>query len=272
MSNNNYNEDVIVYSAKNVQDLLYLAKAYSDLCVVGGCTYINSLPQKTVSIRQIPELSLIECHERFVNFGPGVTLNEILNINKNRLPATLYEAVSSVSNPFVRNLATLGGNICAKEKKLTLYAPLLAMDSILKIRNQEGMQNIPMSKYTQIPSGNILINIKVPIEDWDVTVFRKLGSDNIKDPTSASYCFLASMEKDILVDIRIAFAGVRAFRNRELEDKLIGFRLPISTAAIADFISDAGEKFDQAFDGIEYSPILKQQFLNLTQYSIHQLT
>lgn len=282
------NKEHIVYSAKGLSDLLFLTQNYSNISVVGGCTYLETIPDSFVSIRNIPELSFIDKHERFINIGPSVTLNEILSYGKNRLPLALYEAASTIADPFVRNLATIGGNILAQGKKLTLFAPLLAMDSVLKFRDQDGSQNILLSKFDGIPrskvkdNGNIrskvmpkqkiLVNIKIPIEDWSVSIFRKLGSDNIYSETAASFCFLASTEKDILNDIRIAFAGVPVFRSRELENKLIGMRLPLTDELITSFTKTAGEMFDKTMQGVQYNPILRMQFINLVEYSIHQLS
>ena len=153
--------------------------------------------------------------------------------------------------------------------------------SVLKFRDQDGSQNILLSKFDGIPrskvkdNGNIrskvmpkqkiLVNIKIPIEDWSVSIFRKLGSDNIYSETAASFCFLASTEKDILNDIRIAFAGVPVFRSRELENKLIGMRLPLTDELITSFTKTAGEMFDKTMQGVQYNPILRMQFINLVE-------
>ena len=86
MTNNNE----IIYSAKNVNDILFHKKTVNNLVIVGGSTYLDELPEKSLSIRNIPELSQISKHERYIDFGPAVTLNQIFNMGINFLPSVLY--------------------------------------------------------------------------------------------------------------------------------------------------------------------------------------
>lgn len=88
----------------------------------------------------------------------------------------------------------------------------------------------------------------------------------------ASFCFLAKTEKSALINVRIVFAGAVVFSSRELENKLLGMRLPISEKVIAAFSSTAEKAFDEAVGEEKVNPVLKRQFLNLTQYSLNQLT
>ena len=105
----------MVFTAKNIADILFQLKTVNGLKLIGGATYIHELPERVLSIRNIPELCQIDKHERYIDFGPGVTLNSILHMGINFLPSVLYEAVNSIGNHAVRNMATLGGNIMAKD-------------------------------------------------------------------------------------------------------------------------------------------------------------
>ncbi len=261
-----------IYPAKNIQEILYQMRSIASVELICGGTYERNFPEKGICTRNIPELMQINKHERYIDFGPSVPLNRILEMGKNRIPAVLYEAVASVSNHFIRHVATIGGNVCAKDRRLTLFAPLLAMNAMLRFRNQEGIQNIEFSKFDHVQDGNLLINIRVPDEDWDVSIFKRLGPPHIVTDETASFCFLAKTANANLINLRIAFAGKILVASRELENRLLGMKLPISASIISDFIKNAGIFFDRQAEGIDYNPILKQQFLNLTQYSLSQLT
>ncbi len=265
-----------VFFAKNISEALYQIKNVPGLEIIGGASSSHMLPEKSLTVSAIPELKTIVRHERYIDFGPAVTLNEILELDKNRVPESLYEATLTTANFFIRNTATIGGNICAKTRgiKGTLYAPLLALGATLRFRNTENQiaTTIPFSKFDGVPQGHLLVNIRVPLEDWDVSVFRRCGPSHFINEDSASYCFLAKTEKSLLTNIKIAMTGILVFEDRELENKLLGIKLPLAAKSIEDFLQAAGDAFDKNAGSIKYNSIIKRQFLNLTQFSLNQLT
>lgn len=261
-----------IFTATNINDILYQLKTVSNLQITGGSTYLKELPEKSLSIRNIPELSVIDKHERYIDFGPAVTLNSMVHIGSNFLPAVLYNAVCSMGNHAIRNMATIGGNIMAKNPRLTLLAPLIALDATLKFKSQKGVEIVPLAKFEKIPEDSVLVNIRVPTEDWNVAVFQRLGPSYKITDNSCSYCFLADTEKNLLINLRFCFTGPFILTSKELESKYLGTRLPLSNDTIKEFLKTAGEEFDKAQEGHTIEPILKHQFLNLIAHSLHELT
>lgn len=261
-----------IFTAKNINDILYHIKTVNNLQVIGGATYIGDLPEKSLTIRNVPELKIIDKHERYIDFGPAVTLNSIINVGKIFLPAVLYEAITQMANHSIRNMATIGGNIMAKDSRLTLIAPLIALGTTLKFKAQKSSEIIPLSKFTVIPEDSVLISIRIPTEDWNVSIFRRLGSSRMISDNSASFCFLAMTEKNILTNLKICFSGPFIFQSQELETRYLGSRLPLSKSTIQDFISIAEKEFDDYVRDKENTLMLKKQFLNLVASSLHELT
>ena len=266
------NSDHTFFFAKTISELFYQLTSVSALEVVGGCTSLERMPQKAISVHGISDLASITMHERYIDCGPAVTLSDILSLASARVPEALTESVKSIANPFVRNIATLGGNICAKGIRRTLYAPLLALDARLELKSSLDSVYVPLLNFTGIPHGSILSNIRIPLGDWDVTVFRRLGADRTITETSASFAFLADNEKNMITNIKLAFSGAVTFRCIELENRLIGTRLPLATKDISLFTDTAALQFDEAAKDVPYNPILRTQFVNLTRYSLEQLT
>ena len=260
-----------VFFAKNINELLYQLKTTKDLSVVGGCTRIEKLPQKTVSIRLIPELCLISRHERYIDFGPGVTLNEILKLGEKHVPKVLYDAISTVANPNVRNLATIGGNICEPHRHLTLFAPLLALEAKLDIKNQNESKTISLQNFKEIPEGYILTNIRIPLIDGDVSIFKRVGPEHSINQSSASFAFIAGTEKNSITNIRMAFAGPFAFRNKDFETSLIGKRLPLTQKDIQEIMKTSNDLFSKASQDIMMTDVMRQQYLNMTRFAFEQL-
>lgn len=266
------NTECNVFYARNLSELFYHIKTIANLKIVGACTTLNALPKKTISTTNIPELKQITKHERFIEFGPGATLSDILTLGERHLPKILTTAIKTIANPFIRNIATIGGNILYEKQKLTLYSPLMAFDTILEFKSPSETKNIPLSTFEAIPQDYVLTKIRVPLNDWDISLFFRLGPENKITDTSATYTFLVDTEKGIVNNIKIAFAGKITFRAQELENRLLGLRLPLSSKDIDFYLAEAELQFNKESEGITFKPIIKQQYLNLIRHSIEQLT
>ncbi len=81
------------------------------MLIAGGTDLLPNMkrrhqsPQVLVSVRQISELRRLNG-----TFGAGLTLNEIARHEKT--PTALRQAAVQVATPHLRNMGTLGGNLC----------------------------------------------------------------------------------------------------------------------------------------------------------------
>lgn len=264
------------YFARNISEIFQQIRNIARLSILGGCTTYSlwgkSFSENNLSIRNIEELKSLEKKERYLEIGSETTLSEIESLGKSNLPPVLYEAVKSIATPFVRNLATIGGNICAPDFYYTLYAPLLALDARLDFISENETAAMSMSKFKEVPEGSILSKVRIPFYDWTISIFKRVGPVNIIDSTSASFVFLADTNKGQLSALRIAFAGIFKFQDKELENKLIGAHLPLSANTISDFMADAEESFKKVSEKANAHPVLERQFTNLLNWSLEQLT
>ncbi|MFI3257506.1 MAG: FAD binding domain-containing protein [Spirochaetales bacterium] len=274
-------DDVQVFSATTLNEVLSRLKNISNLSILAGTTLCKKqlrnvkiiLPSSCIFVGKIYELREINRSERFIEFGSSVTLNQILSLGKARIPHFFYDALLSVASHSIRNLATLGGNICSTNHKMTLYAPLLAMDAELELKNFSETRHIVMTKFTGIPKGFLLTKIRIPTPDWQTAEFFKIGSPFKKNETCASYTFLANVSRGILDDVRIAFCGPIALRSRETENAVISSRLPLSERDILLLTEKTAQLYDEECEKSHkiIDPLLKQQFLNLLAQSLKAL-
>jgi 4-hydroxybenzoyl-CoA reductase subunit beta len=103
-------EEAVGYLAKHVRNIRVLA---------GGTDLIPSMRQKlfepeyVLDIRHIAELSGIRTTEQETEIGALTTLTAIESSDflRRRYPV-LTEAASTVASPLLRNMGTIGGNIC----------------------------------------------------------------------------------------------------------------------------------------------------------------
>lgn len=264
-----------VYIAKKLSDVFYQMKSISGLKLTGSCTSKDDLGDKIISLRSIPELCTVEKREHFIDFSSSVTISQILKLGKNNLPKIIYNACETIGNPFIKNLATIGGNIMQKNIKGTLFAPLLALDSRLEFMTIDGQTEfVSIQKLSEVDENLLLKKIRIPVEEWEIEVFKRMGSQHLLDEDSASFAFLAETQKVVLSKLRIAFAGNFTYRNPALEDFLIGSRLPLSKKSISDFVELVTQDFDAKAkeSGILVTPLLREQFIRLLTHSLLQMS
>ena len=103
---------------------------------------------------------------------------------------------------------------CSEGHKRTLYAPLLALDTRLELRNQTETFIEPLATFKEIPKGFVLTNIRISLIDEDIAIFRRIGTENRITQASASYAFIANTERNTLVEVKLAFAGPFVFQSK----------------------------------------------------------
>lgn len=258
--------------AKNLQELIKILNNNPGTRIVGGCTRIESIPNKFISTYGIKDLSHIDRHERYIDVGPGATLSDLLNLGQNHLPPILYEALNCIATPSIRNIATIGGNICSENHKLTLFAPLMALDAKLEFRNltETIVENI--RNFKNVPEGYILSNIRIPLVDAELSIFRRIGPEHTINEQSASFAFLADTEKNSILQVHLAFAGPFTFHSKDFENAMIGKKLPLSQKEVKQIEELVAEEFEKAAKDQMISDVVRQQFFNLARYSFEQLT
>ncbi len=268
--------EIKIINAKTVNEVLYHLKNIANLEIIAGSTLCEKnyngtsikLPVACLFIGNIDELKEVNRTERFIEFGASVTFNQMLELGKKRLPSPLFEAISTCATHTIANTATIGGNICYLKHKLSLYSPLLALDASLELRSSSETRHISLSKFYGLDKGFFLTKIRVPVYNWQTIIYKKIGRSFLN---GASFTFLADSSKGALLDdLRIAYAGDIVFRSRELENTLIGSRLPLTNKEIFNLLEKASKMFEDAMKN-KNDKIQKDQFMNLLEQSLEEL-
>lgn len=125
-----------------------------------------------VDITSIADLGRIVEEPDGVRIGAAVRLADLGNseVIQERLPV-LADGAKSVAGPQIRNLATLGGNVCNASPSADTVAPLLVLDAQAIIRSREGQREVPLVEFfvgpgqTVLAPGELLEELFVP---WPV--------------------------------------------------------------------------------------------------------
>ncbi|GAI28983.1 unnamed protein product, partial [marine sediment metagenome] len=87
-------------------------------------------PKHIVNIKGIPELARIKETDGGIDIGALARLRaiELSPLMKEKLPL-LVEAAKTVGSVQIRNMATIGGNICNASPSADMATPLMALDA-----------------------------------------------------------------------------------------------------------------------------------------------
>jgi CO/xanthine dehydrogenase FAD-binding subunit len=188
-------------------------------------------PKCLVNIKRIAELKTIEQHEDSIRIGATATMLEIQrsSLVEEKLPI-LREVIASVGSVQIRNMGTLGGNLCRASPSGDSLPPLLVLGANVNLRNLNGARKVPLDEFfkgpgkTAIRLGEILTEIHVPIPPSGTGMsfmkIKRAGMDLAKVNTAT----LLTIRNNVVESCGIALGSVAPtpIRVKKAEASLIG--------------------------------------------------
>ncbi|MDA3956434.1 FAD binding domain-containing protein [Oceanispirochaeta sp.] len=274
-----------VHVPSNMTELLNLYnKAPSSLLMAGATHLMNHTFCKEaehyniLSISQLDELKKISRTERYADLGSCVSINTMIESSVILSSSLLKETLHQMGPNPIRNAATIGGNLCIPDRRMDLFPVLLLLDARLElrhiIRKKNGRASYK-SRWIHINTflsadgkpalgvGEILTRIRIPYYDGGFHFHRKV---NIKDNDFFTINALASLEKGILSDIRLAFTngGLNVLRSRDLEANLLGRRFPLVRKDLNEIMQNLNQYFKTS-DNLYEDYLVKSLFRQLLE-------
>jgi CO/xanthine dehydrogenase FAD-binding subunit len=275
-----------IYFPPTLNDLLSLRNQRPDAVIYAGGTWLIRnqgsrflrLPEAVISLHTIEDLSRIGRTESRIDIGSTATFKRILKIGRNLLPRIFFETLEEIVPPGVLSLATLGGNVCVRDKAMTSYPTLHILDAKLEFRKVGGGRWVPATAVRDpegrllIGPGEVLTRIRIPIEQWNVQYFRRIGPTPYTDSAgSLVFSAVARTHRGIIGDLRFAVGSGRPviYRERDLETTLIGRRLPLSSRDVSTFLETLKENLESP--ALNFSSFQKERVLRLVEWIIANL-
>ena len=188
--------------------------------VAGGTDVIVRLKQRAlkvdalVSLRGIAGLGDI-AHNGALSLG-GCAL--FRDIERNEVIArdfpALHQAVSMLANPQVRNVATIGGNLCNAAPSADCAPPLLVMDAVITLEGPRGKRDVPIESFfkgpgaTLVEAPEILTGITIPaITPGTGSAFLKMGRVS-QDIAKVNAAALVVMDGEVCLKCRLSAGAV----------------------------------------------------------------
>jgi aerobic carbon-monoxide dehydrogenase medium subunit len=261
-----------LHRARTVEEARELLDRYGeDAAVICGGTELLLLLKlgfaaygHLVDIRGIGELGGIRVDDRAIVVGSTVTHREIERspLVLERLPA-LAAMERRVANIRVRNVGTLGGNLCFSDPHSDPATFLLALDAEAEF---EG-RRVPLSEFlvgpyeTALRHGQLLGAVRIPVPAPGTAVaHRKLA---FHERPAATVACAIRVDDGAVVEARIAVGsvGARAVRATAAERELAGRAVGDETA-VAEAAALAAEA-SQAVDDPNGSAAYKEQLVRV---------
>ncbi len=171
-------------------------------------------PPALISLRGLGELSGIEASSR-VRIGAGVPLSDVQvhPAVADWFPA-LAESIASLGSRQIRNMATMGGNLCNASPAADTAPPLLIYGASVELRDARGTREMPVEDFFQGPGqtalrpGEILTAILLdPPAGGTRSVFLRKGRVAMDLPI-ASVAALVEWDGGTCTRIRLAAGAV----------------------------------------------------------------
>lgn len=169
----------------------------------------------------------------------------------------LYEAYRNLASIQVRNLATLGGNLCHNAPGSDPPAPLIALDATVTLRGPAGERSLSVEEFgtgfyeTALRGGEILTRIKVPmLPPCSGTAYHKYAvrpTDMAIVGAAVRVTLDAGGER--CQDVRIALSGVAPTTIRARRAEVVLRGQPLGEQAIAEAAQAAAGEVDPISDG-----------------------
>jgi CO/xanthine dehydrogenase FAD-binding subunit len=192
-----------------------------------------------INIKSIAGLDSLEWNENDgLRIGALIKISDICKsgIIREKYPS-LRKAAETLGSPQVRNMATIGGNICRSSPSAYTPLPLMVFGARLRLAGTKGEQVVPIEEFFTGPGKNvldceILTEIILPVnKEVHGTAFGKISRVS-EDLAKVNCAVKIELSGKTCSSIRIVLGAVaatpvrawnveRAIMGREITDRLI---------------------------------------------------
>lgn len=220
--------------------------------IAGGTDLVLNLkkkkirPRRVISLHNLKELDFVRLEDSRIRIGALARHADLAAdpLLKRHLPI-LCEAVGLIGSWQIRNVGTIGGNICNASPAADSAPPLLALNAQLVVASRTAQREIPLDAFftgpgqTRLQAGQVLKEIVIELpRHRSAGCYLKLRRRKAVDVSLAGVAFQAETGPDgrTLARVGIALGGVAPtpIRVAAAEALLVGLPLDEALAKIPD--------------------------------------
>jgi len=266
------------FSPKNLAEALELLQTLGveTKILAGGQSLIPSMklralsPKNVVDITGVKELNYIRKEENMLKIGALTTTGTLENSQEiaSLLPI-LTETASEIADPLVRNLGTVGGNLCHAAPANDLPATMLALNVSFVLASKRRARSVPSDSFfldkfkTALKPDEVLTEIQIPLQEGRVgSAYRKVkkGSGGFAIAGAAAHVSVA--DDNTVSECRIAMTSVgpKTLRAPEAEQALVG---KMFEAAVLDNVAKSAVEAAKPVTDITASEEYRRKVLGI---------
>ena len=237
----------------------------------------NILPRRVISLQNLGDLDFVQPDDSRVRIGALTNHADIAAdpFLKHHLPI-LCEAVGLIGSWQIRNVGTIGGNICNASPAADSAPPLLVLNAQLILASKKAEKIIPLDAFFTGPGESVMepdqilkeIVIELPKQPA-AGCYLKLRRRKAVDVSLAGVAFQAETGSDgkTLAKVGIALGGVAPtpVRAPEAEAVLAGLTLDEAITKVSDcaqLAAKAASPIDDVRATASYRRTIVEVFMN----------
>jgi len=172
-------------------------------------------PGHLVDLNGVPELSYVREEGGFIRIGAATTHSRVMNSPIIEKAYALYDAVSRIGSPQIRNLGTLTGNVCNASPAADSAPPLLVLEAEATVKSVNGTRVTPISrlfagpKINSLAPNELVTEIRFPVPPANSgSAYLRIGRRKAFTLSVVGVAAYLEMDGKTCSDARVAFGSV----------------------------------------------------------------
>jgi aerobic carbon-monoxide dehydrogenase medium subunit len=251
---------------ESMEDALSLREHYQEdaLPIAGGQSLLvllrNKLidPKFLIDLERLRELRELKQNKDSISVGAMTTIHDLSSVSEIRTAVPiLSQAASKVGSTAIRNLGTIGGNICHNEPGADLPPALLALDARVELRGRKGIRKIELSDFfcgyfeTAVAPDELVSSIEIPRQPESASAIylkHAISPEDLAIASAAVVVVIDDQQPRKARGVRIALGGVAPVPFRAKKAETVFNRAALSEAVIQEAAEVAASEADPITD------------------------
>ena len=234
------------FTPKTLEEVLSLLSQYKRRAkiIAGGTDLLVRMKEGKIMPEYLISLGSVNGLDHIIQDSSGSFCIGALTTHQSIVDSYLFQGVHQllatachkIGTPQIRNMGTIGGNLCNASPSVDSAPPLLVMEAKLKLANAMGKREVPLDEFfigpfqTVMQEDEILTEIIIPpLPSRTAGSYQYLTKVTAVDETLLGVAALVTMDREVLDDVRLALCSVTPtpIRARQAEGVLKGRKADI---------------------------------------------
>jgi carbon-monoxide dehydrogenase medium subunit len=215
--------------------------------IAGGTDLLNQIrlkmikPEYLVDIGYIPDLDYIKYDsEGWLSIGTLATIRSLeMSAEIQQRHPVISQAASLLGSMAIRNVGTIGGNLCHASPSAETAPALIGLEARVKVVGSDGERTVPLENFftgpgqTVLQRGELMVEIQVPpMPAGTKGVYLKHSTRGTVNPAIVGVAAIVAMDGKRCKEIKLVLGAVaptpirakkaeEILRGEEIDDTLI---------------------------------------------------